>query len=222
MPEATEVATRPSRAGVETKIVQLIVFRLGDEEFGVEIGEVREIIRTGTVTPIPDSPGFIKGVINVRGEIVATIDLKTRFLLPTDKGAESRHTIITEQEKNVFGLMVDEVTEVLRIPETEVKAAPELVTKIHQEYVSGVVTMSNRLIILIELAKVLSEEELTRLTETERSQRAITERKAKAAAAQAAKAEQTPPQGSHAAPPEAKKTGKRGKSFSRLVKEGVA
>ncbi len=212
MPEATDVAARPSRTGAEAKIVQLIVFRLGDEEFGVEIGEVREIIRTGAVTPIPDSPEFIKGVINVRGEIVATIDLKTRFLLPTDEGAESRHTIITEQEKNVFGLMVDEVAEVLRIPETEVKAAPELVTKIHQEYVSGVVTMSNRLIILVDLAKVLSEEELTRLTEAQRSQRAIVERKAKAVAARATKVEEQPPQEGQSATPESKKKGKRGKN----------
>jgi len=73
--------------------------------------------------------------------------------------------VITEQEKSIFGLLVDEVTEVLRIPETETKSAPELVTRIDREYVNGVITLENRLIILLDLSKVLSSEELARLTE---------------------------------------------------------
>lgn len=162
--------TRPEAE--EGKVVQLIVFNLGDEEFGADIAQVREIIRTGPITPIPDSPDFIKGVINVRGEIVVTIDLKARFFLPANKEVECKHIVIAEQEKNLFGLMVDEVAEVLRIPETDIKEPPELVTKIHKEYVSGVITLENRLIILLDLTKVLSEEELARLAEIQRRHRA--------------------------------------------------
>ena len=95
----------------DAKIIQLIVFNLGNEEYGADINQVREIIRTGTVTPIPDSPDFIKGVSNIRGEIPVIIDLKSRFLLDTDK-TENKHIVITEQDKNIFGLLVDEVTEV--------------------------------------------------------------------------------------------------------------
>lgn len=163
--------TKAGAAGEESRIIQLIVFNLGQEEFGAKIDQVREIIRVGPVTPIPDSPDFIKGVTNVRGEITVVIDLKARFFLKTKEEVESRHIVITEQEKNLFGLMVDEVTEVLRIPEIEIKPTPELVTRIEEKYISGVLTLENRLIIMLDLSKVLSEEELERLAEFSRRHR---------------------------------------------------
>jgi purine-binding chemotaxis protein CheW len=148
----------------EGKIVQLIVFELGGEEYGADINQVREIIRTGTITAIPDSPDFIKGVSNVRGEVPVIIDLKSRFFLPPVKrDIENKHIVITEQDKNVFGLLVDEVTEVLRIPESQIKSTPGVVTRMDREYVSGVITLENRIVILLDLSKVLSEEELAKL-----------------------------------------------------------
>ena len=87
----------------------------------------------------------------------------------------SKHILITEQEKNLFGLMVDEVTEVLRIPGREIKRTPELVTGIGRTYVSGMITLENRLIIMLDLTKVLSEEELARLSELSRRHRAVGE-----------------------------------------------
>lgn len=160
--KSSKIAGEPEK---EAKIIELIVFNLGDEEFAANIDQVREIIRKGTITPIPDSPDFIKGVTNVRGEITVVIDLKARFFLSLKKEVESKHIVITEQDKNLFGLMVDEVTEVLRIHENDVKETPALVTRIDKVYVSGVITLQNRLIILIDLAKVLSEEELIKLSE---------------------------------------------------------
>ena len=163
----------------EGEIIQLIVFDLGDEEYGAAISQVREIIRTGTITPIPDSPDFIKGISNIRGEVPVIIDLKARFFLPAIKReVENRHIVITEQEKNIFGLLVDEVTEVLRIPETDIRPAPELVTRVDREYVNGVITLENRLIILLDLAKVLSADELAKLSDF--SQRHRSEKQAKA------------------------------------------
>ena len=178
MKDKTQVTNREGApAEEEAEVIQLIVFNLGDEEYGADINQVREIIRTGTITPIPDSPDFIKGVSNVRGEIPVIIDLKARFFLPPVKReVEDRHIVITEQEKNIFGLLVDEVTEVLRIPEIEIKSAPELVTQIDREYVNGVITLENRLIILLDLAKVLSAEQLARLTELTQRHRALEER----------------------------------------------
>jgi len=180
MKDKTQVTNRErAPAEEEAKVIQLIVFNLGDEEYGADINQVREIIRTGTITPIPDSPDFIKGVSNIRGEIPVIIDLKARFFLPPVKrDVEDRHIVITEQEKNIFGLLVDEVTEVLRIPETDIKPAPELVTKIEREYVNGVITLGNRLIIMLDLAKVLSADELARLSDF--SQRHRSERQTKA------------------------------------------
>jgi purine-binding chemotaxis protein CheW len=152
----------------EIKLIQYIVFNLGTEEFGVPIGDVQEIIRTGAITPIPDSPAFIKGVINVRGDIVATLDLRARFSLKSNREDMSKHIVITEKDEGLFGLLVDEVTEVLRVSEGAVKPPPELVTKAHREYVNGVLTIGNRLIILLDLSSVLSEEDMAQLTEAQR------------------------------------------------------
>jgi len=160
----------------EAEVLRIIVFNLGDEEYGANINQVREIIRTRTITPIPDSPDFIKGVSNVRGEIPVIIDFKARFFLPQDEDVESKNIVITEQEKNIFGLLVDEVTEVLRIPETGVKPTPELVTRIDRTYISGMITLENRLIILLDLTKVLSEEELAKLAELAQKHRATKEK----------------------------------------------
>lgn len=167
MQHKTQVTSHESRVtdAEEEKIVQLIVFNLGEEEFAVEIGEVREIINAEAITPIPDSPEFIKGIINVRGNIIAVIDLKARFFLHPKKEAESKHIIITE---NNYGIMVNEVTEILRLPEKAINEAPELVIKIHEEYIKGVITLENRLIILLDFTKVLLEEELVKLTEVSR------------------------------------------------------
>ena len=172
------------------KIIQLIVFHLGDEEFGADIAQVREIIRRGAVTPIPDSPDFIKGVTNVRGEIAVVIDLKRRFFLRLNKDVEEKHIVMTEQDKNLFGLMVDEVSEVLRIPQAEIKTTPELVTRIDRVYISGVLTLENRLIMVLDLQKVLSEEELEKLSEIRLRHRATIEKaEEKRAKAEEAKTE---------------------------------
>ncbi len=147
----------------EAERIQLVVFSLEDESFGADINQVREIVRVGIVTPIPDSPNFIKGVTNIRGEIVIVIDLKERFFLPVKKPVESKHIVITGQEGNLYGLLVDEVTEVLRIPRTDIKTTPHLITKIDRTYISGVLSLENRLIMLLDLKKVLSEEDLNKL-----------------------------------------------------------
>lgn len=152
----------------EAPIVQLIIFKLGKEEYGVNIDQVRDIVRTGVITPIPDSPDFIRGVTNVRGEIAVVIDPRERFFLSTKKVNGERHIVMTVQEKNLLGLIVDEVTEVMRIPETEISPTPDLVTRIEKTYVSGMVTTDNRLITLLDLNKVLLQEDLAKLAKLAR------------------------------------------------------
>lgn len=170
METAQQVQTMPRKGPAEeARLIQLVVFTAGEEEFCSDIGQVREILRRPpTITPIPDSPDFITGIINVRGEVVCVVDLKARFFLPPKKGVEPKHIVISEQDKNLFGLMVDEVTEVLRIPETAIRNTPGLITKIEEKYVTGVVTLDNRLIVQLDLASVLSEEELVLLAKTTR------------------------------------------------------
>jgi len=149
----------------EEKLVQFVVFSLGDEEFGVDIEQVSEIVRIGNFAPIPDSPGFIRGLTNVRGTIIAVIDLKKRFALREIKGVEGKHIIITREQKNLLGILVDEVTEVLRVAQKEIRPAPGVTSVIHKKYMSGVITVGERMIILLDLRSVLSEEELEKLAE---------------------------------------------------------
>jgi purine-binding chemotaxis protein CheW len=139
---------------------QLIVFRLAGEEFAIPIGDVREIIRTAPVTPVPGARASVKGIINVRGEIAAVVDLRVRFGLPSKQESEPKHFVITAQGKNLLALMVDEVAEVLRINGTEIRPAPEVASKIEPGCVKGVVTQGGRLIVLLDLEKTLASESL--------------------------------------------------------------
>lgn len=162
MPKKVSEKQKEKVLGEES--VQLIVFALADEEYGVGIGDIKEIIRTGDITQIPDSPEFIAGVINVRGSIIPVLNLAEMFLL--DEGGDSKHIIVTERGENTFGLMVDEVTEVLRIDEGEIKPAPRVIkSKIHGDYLKGVVPVKDRLVSLLDFRKMLSDEEFARLDE---------------------------------------------------------
>lgn len=159
-----------SKAETEGKtVIQLIVFRAGNEEFGVKIDAVREIIKIDVITPIPESPDFIKGIINVRGEIVTAIDIKSRFDLNEPDTVEAKHIVVTKQGENLFGLIVDEVIEVLRIMKKDIKPTPSLLDKINEKYVSGIISHDNRLIILLDLDQVLSYKELVNLSHLKRA-----------------------------------------------------
>ena len=148
------------------KLVQFVVFALSGEEYGVGILDVREIVKTSDITMVPNMPDFIKGIINLRGKIVVVIDLEKRFLLQREEEHTGKHIIIVLAKENMFGLLVDEVTEVLRLPEDAIKPTPKLITeKIDSRYLKGVGTLSSRLIMLLDIEMVLSEEELVKLSE---------------------------------------------------------
>jgi purine-binding chemotaxis protein CheW len=138
-----EVAKKAARP--ESKIVpmeQLVVFELDKEEYASVITDLREIIRIPEITPIPGAPVFIRGLLNLRGQIVMVIDLEKRFHLVREHPKEPKHIIIVEVEDSIFGITVDEVTGVLRVPEASIKPTPELVSsKIHAEYLRGVVVL---------------------------------------------------------------------------------
>lgn len=144
----------------EGSLAQFIVFRLSGEEFAIPIGEVREIIRSAPLTPVPGAPAAVKGVLNVRGEIAAVVDLRVRFGLPARDGPENKHLVISAVEKGLYALMVDEVAEVLRVAPEEIKPAPEAAARLESGCVRGVVARGGRLIVLLDLAKTLEHETL--------------------------------------------------------------
>ena len=162
--EAAVIVEEP--AIEERDTAQFVVFTLGNEEYGVGILDVREIVKTGTITMIPNSPDFLKGVINLRSKIVGVIDLEKRFLLKREDEEEQtgKHIVIAEIGDGTFGLLVDEVTDVLRLPKEGIKLPPEIITKkIGIDYVEGIGTLNDKLIILLDVEKVLSEKELIEL-----------------------------------------------------------
>lgn len=147
----------------ETK--QLVVFKLGDEEFGVDILQVREIEKLDQgITRVPKSPPFVEGVINLRGEIIPIVDLRKRFgLVVREIGFDSR-VVIVEVKGNQVGMTVDSVVEVLRLKVSAIEPAPSITKGVDAYFLSGVANINNRLIILLNLERALSDEEATELS----------------------------------------------------------
>ncbi len=153
------------------EMVQLVNFRLRDEEFGLDIGSVREITRVTDITHIPEAPSFIYGVTNLRGQVIAVIDLAKQFgLAPQQDLPETAKIVVTEIKGQTVGMLVDEVPEVLKIADENIEPAPELVqTEVRTDYIKGVCKLDNRLIILLDLEKLLAPHEAEELTKASMS-----------------------------------------------------
>lgn len=165
------------------KNVQLVVFELDKEEYAVEITDLQEVLRIPDITPIPNAPDFIKGIFNLRGKILVVIDLERRFNLVRDnENTEEGNIIFAEVNENSYGIIVDKVTQIINVARDTVQATPGLVSsKIHADYLKGVVVLedkfesdgktekkdkSSRLIILLDLQKMLQEKELLSIGKT--------------------------------------------------------
>ena len=147
------------RAG---EVVQLVNFRLGSEEFAVDINSVREITRVQNITHIPEAPSFMQGVTNLRGQVMPVIDLASQFgLPPREELGESARIVVTETAGQTVGLLVDEVPEVSKLPVEDIESTPELIQgKIERDYIKGVGKLGDRLIIILDLEKVLTVREV--------------------------------------------------------------
>jgi purine-binding chemotaxis protein CheW len=150
----------PAPEAARASVRQLVTFHLDGEEFAVEILKVQEIIRRIATTRVPNAPDFVDGVINLRGKVVPVICLRKRFGLPErDQSNESlSRIVVVEVGDTVAGLAVDSVSEVLRIPEDTIEPPPRMV-KVDRDYVSGVGKLQDRLLMLLDVDKILSEAE---------------------------------------------------------------
>lgn len=147
--------------------LQLVVFKIGEEEFGVEINQVKEIVRLLPITPVPKVSAFIKGVVNLRGQILPVIDLAKRLNLKVVPYSEKTRIMVLELREIALGMIVDEVVEVVKITKDDIKEKPELIAaQVQYEYLKGVVKLGERLIILIDLAKIFSSEEAEDIRKT--------------------------------------------------------
>lgn len=144
---------------LDSDLLQLVTFNIDEEEFGVDILLVQEIIRTMEITRVPRAPFFIEGVINLRGKVIPILDLRKRFGMETREHDKHTRIIVIEMNAIIVGFIVDSVSEVLRIPASTVEPPPPVVAGLESEYIRGVGKLADRLLILLDLDRLLARED---------------------------------------------------------------
>lgn len=153
------------------KNLQLVVFNVGKELYGIGIDSIQEIVRVPDITEVPDAPYFLEGVINLRGRIVPVVDLRKRLRLKGTERTKTTRVLVTDTESssgssNMIGLLVDSVSEVLKVQPDSIEGPPEMISAIGIEYITGVAKMEGKLIILLDIKKILSVEEMRKVGNT--------------------------------------------------------
>ena len=167
---------KEKKAAVVEDAMQLVTFQVGTEEYGLDITSITEVIRPLKITPLPRMPQFVEGVINLRGAIIPIVDLRKRFDLPavteikkTMRMLITRGAIYGESGagKEPLGLIVDGVQEVLHVPRKNIDAAPHAATGEHTHFITGMGKVGERLIIIIDITRILSQQERSALAEAD-------------------------------------------------------
>ncbi len=148
--------------------IQLVIFRLGAEEYGVPITQVQEINLLSKPTKIPNSPSFLEGVISLRKQIIPVVDLKKRFSIEQTDYTKDARIMIVEVNDSIIGVIVDEVLEVLRLPASSIEPPPPVIAGITAAYLDGVGKLDDRLFILLNMDKILTLDEQEELEQVEK------------------------------------------------------
>lgn len=146
-----------------TDIIQLVSFKIGDEEFGIDILRVQEINRMLEITQVPNAPEFVEGVVNLRGRIIPVVDFRARIGMQRREADGKTRIIVVDLENQTVGFIVDEVSEVLRIPGDITEPPPPLIGGINSEYITAVGKLEDRMLILLDLEKMFNTKELNQL-----------------------------------------------------------
>jgi purine-binding chemotaxis protein CheW len=139
--------------------LQLVSFRLANEEYGIEITKVQEIILMGEITRIPQTPVYIKGLINLRSSVIPIVDLRQRFGMVCSDATDETRIMVVNVEGRTIGIIVDAVSEVLRVSQNHIAPPPPVVAALGKEYLTGLVKFENRLLIMLNIDRILSLEE---------------------------------------------------------------
>ena len=144
---------------------QVVGFRIGNETYGVRIGSVREIVRVPEITIVPNAPEAIEGVINLRGKIIPVVDLRKRFGNVSVQPDKKNRILVVELESRLLGLIVSSASEVLKIPPSEIEPPGTVFAEGESSYVTGVGKLKGRLIILLDIARLLRQPEFKKFEE---------------------------------------------------------
>lgn len=141
------------------QVLQWVTFRLQEETYGINVMQVQEVLRYSEIAPVPGSPDYVLGIINLRGNVVTVIDTRSRFGLPPAEVSDNTRVVIIEAEKQVIGILVDSVAEVVYLKQSEVDGAPNVGTDESARFIQGVANREGELLILVDLNKLLNDEE---------------------------------------------------------------
>lgn len=145
--------------GSEDPVLQYVTFLLQDEVYGVNVMQVQEVLRYSEVAPVPGAPSHVLGIINLRGNVVTVIDTRQCFGLMTAEVTDHTRIVIIEIDRQVIGILVDAVSEVVYLNQSEIERAPNIGTEDSAKFIQGVCHKDDRLLILVELDKMLSDDE---------------------------------------------------------------
>lgn len=144
-------------------VMQWVTFYLGDEKYGINVMQVQEVLRVTEIAPVPGAPMYVLGIINLRGNVVTVIDTRNRFGLMSKDTDDASRIVIIETESHIIGILVDSVAEVVEMRASEIETAPNVGNEESSKYIQGVTSRDNELLILVDLNKFLSDEEMSEL-----------------------------------------------------------
>ena len=154
-----ETSAQESTLSEVTGSIQLVSFGLVDEEYGIEITKIREIILITEITQVPQTPHYVKGLINLRSTVIPVIDLRARFDLAEAEATDESRIMVLNVGSKTIGIVVDAVSEVLRVSNTDISPPPPTVTGLGREYITGLVKLDDRLLIMLDIDKLLGADE---------------------------------------------------------------
>jgi len=144
---------------VTDQVLQWVTFKLQEETYGINVMQVQEVLRYTDIAPVPGAPMYVLGIINLRGNVVTVIDTRARFGLPPSDVTENSRIVIIEADKQVIGILVDSVAEVVYLRASEIDTAPNVGTDESAKFIQGVSNREGELLILVDLNKLLTDEE---------------------------------------------------------------
>ena len=140
-------------------VIQLVTFRLKDETYGINVMQVQEVLRVSEIAPVPGSPAYVLGIVNLRGNVVTVIDTRIRFGLTSTEPDDASRIVIIESDQQVVGILVDSVAEVVELRQSDIDSAPSIGSEDSARYIQGVASREEDLLIVVDLNKLLSDEE---------------------------------------------------------------
>lgn len=161
---ATNTRGKPNK-DTDDQVLQWVTFRLDGETYGINVMQVQEVLRYSEIAPVPGAPSYVLGIINLRGNVVTVIDTRHRFGLPPGEVTDNTRIVIIETDNHVIGIMVDSVAEVVYLNQSEIESAPNVGNDESAKFIQGVCHKNDELLILIDLNKLLTNEEWAELDE---------------------------------------------------------